>query len=124
MNPKATGMKRSMTSYIIGFVLSVALTLTAYLFVNAHVSSAHHDFPHHFLIGLVMLLATIQLIVQLVFFLHLDREPKPYWNLQVLLFAAGVIAIVVIGSIWIMNNLNYRMMPSEVNQYMRSQDSL
>lgn len=124
MSIKTTGIKRSMTSYIMGFVLSVALTLTAYVFVNAHVSSAHHDFSHHFLIGLVMLLATIQLIVQLVFFLHLDREPRPYWNLQVLLFAAGVIAIVVIGSIWIMSNLNYRMMPSEVNQYMRSQDSL
>lgn len=124
MNTKAAGLKRSATSYIIGFALSVALTLIAYIFVNAHVSSAHHDFSHRFLIGFVMLLATIQLIVQLVFFLHLDREPRPYWNLQVLAFAAGVIAIVVIGSIWIMNNLNYRMMPSEVNQYMRSQDSL
>lgn len=124
MSTNATGLKRSMKSYIVGFALSVALTLTAYLFVSAHVSSAHHDFSHHFLIGIVMLLASIQLIVQLVFFLHLDREPRPYWNLQVLLFAAGVIAIVVIGSIWIMSNLNYRMMPSEVNQYMRSQDSL
>lgn len=124
MSTNTTGLTRSIKSYIVGFALSVALTLTAYLFVNAHVASAHHDFSHHFLIGIVMLLASIQLIVQLVFFLHLDREPRPYWNLQVLLFAAGVIAIVVIGSLWIMNNLNYRMMPSEVNQYMRSQDSL
>jgi cytochrome o ubiquinol oxidase subunit IV len=122
MNTEA--VQRSMRSYVIGFVLSIALTLVAYFFVNAHVTTGHHDFSHHFLIGLIMLLASIQLIVQLVFFLHLDREPRPYWNLQVMLFAAGVIAIVVIGSIWIMSNLNYRMMPSEVNRYMRSQDSL
>jgi len=69
-------------------------------------------------------LATIQLFVQLIFFLHLDREPKPFWNLQVLMFAAGVIVIIVVGSIWIMNNLNYNMMPSDVNNYLRSQDSL
>jgi len=124
MNPKAAGLKRSMMSYITGFALSVALTLIAYFFVNAHTTATGPDFSKHFIVGLVMILATIQLVVQLVFFLHLDREPRPFWNLQVLLFAAGVIGIVVIGSIWIMSNLNYNMMPSEVNDYMKSQDSL
>jgi hypothetical protein len=37
-----------------------------------------------------------------------------------------VLLIIVIGSLWIMSNLNYRMMgsPSQVNQYIQSQDGL
>ncbi len=121
---RATQSHGSIASYCTGFALSIMLTVVAYLFVNAHVNSGHEAFSHHFLIGLVMALASIQLIVQLVFFLHLDSESKPHWNLQALIFAAGVIGIIVIGSIWIMSNLNYRMTPSEMNKYLKSQDSL
>lgn len=53
--------------------------------------------------------AISQLLVQLIFFLHLGRGSNVRWNILVFLFATLVILIVVIGSLWIMNNLDYNM---------------
>lgn len=95
----------SYAAYITGFVLSIVLTLIAYLsVVNAWFSGVG-------LVAFVSGLAVLQLLVQLIFFLHLSRESKPRWNLMSFLFAALVVLIVVIGSIWVMYNLNYNMMP-------------
>lgn len=91
----------SVLTYILGFILSLTCTLIPYLFVTKHYHS-----------GWVLMLtvvgfALIQLLVQLVFFLHLGKESKPHWNLVIFLFAAMVVLIVVFGSVWIMNHLNY-----------------
>jgi heme/copper-type cytochrome/quinol oxidase subunit 4 len=59
-------------------------------------------------------LALTQLFVQLTFFLHLDRESKPWWNNIVLAFAVTCVFIIVGGSIWIMSNLNYHHGPQDV----------
>ena len=98
--------QESIRPYLLGFVLSVGLTLAAYGFVNGR-----------WLVGwtavlAIVVLAIAQLMVQLIYFLHLGRESKPRWNLMVLSFAAIVVLIVVFGSLWIMNNLNYHMMSS------------
>jgi len=111
--------------YVTGFVLSLALTLVAYLLVSRHESSHHLAIPHGLLIGLVTGLAVTQLLVQLIFFLHMDNESKPRWNLTVLLFAVLVLVIVVFGSLWIMNNLDYHMSdPHQINEYLRHQNDL
>jgi cytochrome o ubiquinol oxidase operon protein cyoD len=74
--------------------------------------------------GALLFLALTQLFVQLLFFLHLDRESKPFWNLQVAILAAGVVLILVIGSIWIMNNLNYHMnTPQQIQKYIKDQEN-
>jgi cytochrome o ubiquinol oxidase subunit IV len=97
----------SYSTYITGFLLSLALTATAFLLVHRH-SSSHHLIPSdNFIFGALAVLAIAQLFVQLSFFLHLDRESKPFWNNTVLAFAAIVVLILVGGSIWIMTNLNY-----------------
>lgn len=105
-------------SYSLGFGLSVILTLVAYLVVKDHVDSHHQAFSHKFLVPYLLGLAVIQLLVQLIFFLHLARESKPRWNLVVLVFAVMVVGIVVGGSIWIMDNLNYNTMsPSQTDNH-------
>jgi len=95
----------SVRSYSIGFGLSIALTLAAYGLVVQH---AAHGWA---LVFVLAGLAIIQLMVQLVFFLHLGRESKPRWNLSVLFFAVMVVCIVVFGSLWIMKNLAYNHAP-------------
>jgi cytochrome o ubiquinol oxidase operon protein cyoD len=108
----STDHRHALASYITGFVLSLAFTLTAYLLVS------RHTFASGPLIAAIVVLAVIQLLVQLVLFLHLGSEPKPRWNLVVSLFAALVVFILVFGSLWIMNNLNYHMMsPANTDQY-------
>lgn len=103
------------TKYIIGFVLSLMLTITAYLVVttNAITGTA--------LLLLLGGLALVQMIVQLIYFLHLDEEIAPRYRLLSFVFMAGVLVILVVGSIWIMQNLDYNMMnmsPSEKDSYM------
>ncbi len=116
----------SKTSYIIGFALSIILTLVAFLLVHIHVAHHHTYPPDSFMMIILPVLAVIQLFVQLIFFLHLSRESKPRWNALALSFAITVIVILVIGSLWIMSNLNYRMMysPTQINQYLKNQDNL
>lgn len=106
--------------YVFGYVYSVLLTVEAYLLVTNEVFSGFT------LIAVLLCLAFVQLVVQLVFFLHLGSESKPRWNLVAFLFMALVLLIVVIGSLWIMENLNYNMMPSmETDTYIKNnQDSL
>jgi cytochrome o ubiquinol oxidase operon protein cyoD len=123
--PKQEISHGSIASYISGFLLSLMLTLTSYFLVNRHVSSHHTAISHDVLIFMITGLAITQLLVQLIFFLHLDTESKPRWNLTVLLFALTVLIIVVFGSLWIMNNLNYHdQSPAEQNKYIRSQPDL
>ncbi len=112
--------------YIIGFVLSIIFTLTAYIMVQIHVSSEHSVISHEILIPAILTLAIAQLFVQLVFFLHLAREDGPRWKLAILISTMGIVLLIVVGSIWIIGHLNYNMMasPSDMNQYINSQDSL
>ena len=107
----------TISSYVIGFALSVVLTLTAYVLVVQHLLTGKA------LMAAIVGLAIVQLIVQLFFFLHLHRESKPRWNLVVFMFMLLILLIVVIGSLWIMHNLDYNMMmqPEQMDSYMREQ---
>jgi cytochrome o ubiquinol oxidase subunit IV len=104
--------------YISGFVLSIFLTLAAYTLVVSH------EFSNWALALAIAGLAIVQFLVQLFFFLHLGRESKPRWKLTVFLFMLLVVGILVIGSLWIMYNLNYRMAPTQqqIDTYMQDQD--
>lgn len=107
----------ALRTYVNGFVASIILTVGAYTLVVNHALSG---WP---LVFGIVALALVQLLVQLVFFLHLGRETKPRWKLVVFLFMLMVIIIFVTGSLWIMNNLNYHMLtPDQMNAYMKSQD--
>jgi cytochrome o ubiquinol oxidase operon protein cyoD len=91
--------------YFYGYALSLVLTLNAYIAVTQ--PGARLDTV---LMTLLVSLAVLQLIVQAIFFLHLGREPKPRWNLLSLVITIMVLLFIVLGSIWIMANLDYNMM--------------
>lgn len=102
----------SIKSYTTGFILSIALTIIPYLIVvNAWLRGS-------LLVAVLLGFAVLQLYVQLVFFLHMGRSRDQRWNLVAFLFMVLVVLIVVIGSLWIMNNLNYHMMkhPEKIDQ--------
>lgn len=108
----------TLRTYQIGFASSVILTLAAFYLVSRHVLAGWG------LVLAILALAVIQLCIQLIFFLHLGDESRPRWRLNVFLFMLMVLLIVVVGSLWIMYNLNYRMMPDteHINQYLHSQE--
>jgi len=106
-------------SYVVGFILSIFTTLLAYFFV------VNHLWPKETLTYIVLAIAVIQLVVQIVFFLHIGRGS--HWKLVTFVFTVLVVAIVVVGSIWIMDNLNYNMMdmsPDEMHKYMNEHEGI
>lgn len=97
-------------SYVVGFLLSLVLTLVAYCLVVGHAMSGNA------LVATILGFAMLQMVVQIVFFLHLGREPKPHWNLAFFVATVGLIVVVVGGSIVIMHNLHYNMSPMDTSK--------
>jgi len=101
--------------YCAGAIISTLLTTGIYVItVNGVFDSA-------LIIGtIILVVALIQLVIQLYFFLHVNEGKKPRWQLYSLWFAAVMIMVVVVGSIWIMKNLDYNMGMSaeQMHQYM------
>lgn len=106
----------SLTAYLTGFVSAIVLTLAAFGLTAKHVLSGNR------LIAALLGLAIVQFVFQLVFFLHIGRETKPRWKRLVLVLMIVFVLIVVLGSIWVMYSLNYRMSPEQINTYMLKQD--
>lgn len=100
----AWGGHVSMASLALGYVLSLALTLSAFL------ATAYHLLTGWGLGAFLLICATLQGWIQLFYFLNLGKEEKPKWNLLALYFMLLILLIVVIGSLFIMQSLNYRMM--------------
>ncbi len=107
--PLSYGSHGSVKSYVIGFAISIALTLFAYFLVERHILTSTT------LIGTIVSLAFVQAIVQLIFFLHLGEGQKAYWNFIVFLFMILVLLIIVLGSLWIMYDLDDRLMTPMVH---------
>ena len=91
-------------SYMIGFILFIILTIIPFAMMMS--DSA----PHAVILGTILVTPVVQIVVHLVYFLHMNSKSDEGWNLTAFIFTVIIIAIVVVGSIWIMWNLNYNMM--------------
>jgi len=59
-------------------------------------------------------LAGIQIVVHMIFFLHMGPKVEDGWSMMALLFTVIILAITLIGSLWVMYHLNANMMPMTV----------
>jgi cytochrome o ubiquinol oxidase operon protein cyoD len=96
--------KGSIRSYATGFILAIVLTVISFALLMSGALSRSAV-----LFGLVGA-AIVQILVHLHYFLHLDTSSAARWNVLALLFTLLIMALFVGGTIWIMYNLNYRMM--------------
>jgi cytochrome o ubiquinol oxidase operon protein cyoD len=55
----------------------------------------------------------LQAGVQIVFFMHLGTKNR--WNLAMFISTAGLVIVIVGGSMWIMSHLNYNMSGQQMN---------
>ena len=94
----------SVKTYMTGFILSIILTAIPFWMVMNGSAS------HATILGVVLVTAVVQILVHLVCFLHMNTSSEERWNLVAFVFTVLIIAILVVGSIWIMWNLNYNMM--------------
>ena len=95
----------SMKSYTSGFILSVILTIIPFTLVMmpSLVSTTTA-------ILIMVFMGLAQILVQLVFFLHMDTSSEQSWNVTALVFTALIVAILIGGTVWIMYHLKMNMM--------------
>ncbi len=97
----------SLGGYLIGLVLALGLTATSFWVAHTHALWGP-GVP----IGLCVL-AIAQMGVHLVFFLHITTGPDNTNNILALAFGVLIVFLVVVGSLWIMANLNHNMAPMD-----------
>lgn len=90
--------------YVIGYVLALVLTFIPFGLVGARA------LPPSWIFGAIAVTAIVQVVVHLRYFLHLDLRPSSQERVLALCFAAVMIVILAGGTLWIMFNLNGRMM--------------
>lgn len=86
----------SLKSYVIGFLLSIVLTIIPLVLVMNQMLGKTA------LVITIMVMAILQFIVQLYFFMHIKEGEKPRYNLHALILGIVIIFTIVAGSIWIM----------------------
>jgi cytochrome o ubiquinol oxidase operon protein cyoD len=108
------GYHATAKGYMIGFVLSVVLTAIPFWLVMAKV------LPSSATAGIILAFAAVQMIVHMVYFLHLNAKVEGGWTMLATVFTIGLVVILLAGSIWVMYNMNANMMPMPDPQAMRN----
>jgi len=96
----------SLRDYVIGFVLSVILTVIPFWLVMGEVFASKA-----LTVGLVMAFGAVQMVVHMVYFLHMKRSSEGGWIVMSMLFTLVIILIALVGSLWVMYHMNTNMMP-------------
>ncbi len=96
----------SLRGYLTGFALAAILTIIPFWLVMGHAVESRQA-----IILIVLGLAAVQIVVHMVFFLHLDTRSESGWNMLAMIFSLVLVAIVLGASIWVMYNENANMMP-------------
>jgi len=93
-------------TYLIGLALAVLLTALSFWLPTTTLVWGP-GIP----VALIVF-AIAQMGVHLVFFLHITTSPDNTNNVLALAFGVLIVLLVIGGSIWIMANMNYNMMPA------------
>jgi heme/copper-type cytochrome/quinol oxidase subunit 4 len=100
-------MNRDLTSRVSGYLFSLVLTLIAYYII---INPANFSFDNNSAVIVVFVLALIQSLIQLIFFINVWKEEGgELWNLGVFASTVSIIFIIIFFSILIINHLNYHM---------------
>jgi cytochrome o ubiquinol oxidase operon protein cyoD len=100
-----TGVSRgSFKSYAIGFLLSLVLTVISFALVM------EGALPRRAVLLGIFCAAMVQILIHLHYFLHLDTSSEARWNVMALFLTILIMILFVGGTLWIMFNLNERMM--------------
>lgn len=92
--------------YLIGFLLSVVLTAIPFWLVMTETLGSTSGTAIA-----IFACALVQIVVHVVYFLHLNTRSEGGWTLIAFLFTVVIVGITIGGSIWVMYHLNTNMMP-------------
>ena len=95
-------------TYWVGFLFSLGLTALSFAAVMSGMIPRGMMFPA------ITVLAVVQLLVQVIFFLHLGTAPEQRSTVTILLLTLLLIGVIVFLSLWVMHNANINMMPTQM----------
>mgnify|MGYP006208491097 CR=1 FL=1 len=101
------GPHSTFSGYMWGFVLSIILTAIPFWLVMGNIISDRST--------AVMVLggfAVVQILVHMVFFLHMNGKIEGGWTLLSTIFTVVFVAIAIAGTLWVMFHMNENMMPA------------
>lgn len=96
----------TLKSYTTGFFLAAVLTAIPFWLVMGQVFQSSRTTAL-----IIMAFAVVQIVVHIVYFLHMDTKSESGWNMLSLIFTLVLVVITLSGSIWIMYHLDANMMP-------------
>ncbi len=103
----------TLRGYLTGFVLAAVLTAIPFWLVMDGV------FDNRTVTALaIMAFAVVQIVVHMIFFLHMNARSEGGWTIMALGFTVIIVVITLAGSLWVMYHLNTNMMlsPHEMSQ--------
>ena len=96
----------TMGDYVKGFILAVILTaIPFYLVMNNIITDRSTA------VAVLGLFAVIQVLVHMVYFLHMNGKIQGGWTMLSTIFTVIFLAIAISGTLWVMFHMNTNMMP-------------
>jgi cytochrome o ubiquinol oxidase subunit IV len=99
-------IREGIQGYLMGLALAALLTVASFYVLHTSLIWGPG------IVVMLVVLAIAQIGVHLVFFLHLTTAPDNTNNVLALAFGVLIVVLIIGGSIWIMNHLDQRMMPT------------
>ncbi len=96
----------TLRGYLIGFGLSVVLTaIPFWLVMTGKLGN------NELTTVAILALAAVQIVVHMVYFLHMSPSSEGGWTMLALIFTVVMVVITLAGSLWVMYHMNTNMMP-------------
>jgi cytochrome o ubiquinol oxidase operon protein cyoD len=103
------GLHLTLRGYVTGFFAAVFLTAIPFWLVMGKTLGGSN-----LTAAVILAFAAVQIVVHMVYFLHMSPKSEGGWNLLALLFTVMLVVIALSGSLWVMYHLNHNMMPDSM----------
>ena len=105
------GIHATLGGYVTGFVLSVILTaIPFWVVMTKAIDSTGYT------ILVILAFAAVQIVVHMIYFLHMNTKSEGGWSLLALIFTVVLVVITLSGSIWVLYHLKHNMTPMSVQE--------
>jgi cytochrome o ubiquinol oxidase operon protein cyoD len=105
----ASAVHFTLRGYVTGFVAALVLTAIPFGLVMGKTFGSSGITA-----AVILAFAAVQIVVHMVYFLHMSPKSEGGWNLLALLFTVMLVVIALSGSLWVMYHLNRNMMPESM----------
>ncbi|MFC6283283.1 MULTISPECIES: cytochrome o ubiquinol oxidase subunit IV [Polaromonas] len=100
----------TLSGYVTGFILAVFLTAIPFWLVMGKVFESSSTTAL-----VLMAFAAVQIVVHMIYFLHMNTRSEGGWSFLALLFTLLIVGIALAGSLWVMYHMNANMMPMSIH---------